>query len=145
MDSDIRAAVHDELVTDPRVDASDIVVEIFNGEVLLNGTVPSQAQRTEAVAAARRAAGGTDVRDLLAIAMPDDDYGDDTALARLASEALAATRAVPDGIRATARQGNIFLTGTVSHSAQRSAAEDAVAGVAGVLSITNQITVQGDA
>lgn len=39
----------------------------------------------------------------------------------------------------------MFLTGTVSVSAQRVAAEDAVAGVAGVLSITNQIEVQGDA
>ena len=59
--------------------------------------------------------------------------------------ALAANRAVPDSVRATARQGDIFLAGTVSHTAQRVAAEDAVAGVAGVLSVTNQIEVQGDA
>ena len=37
------------------------------------------------------------------------------------------------------------LTGTVSHNVQRVAAEDTVAGVAGVLSITNEIEVQGDA
>ena len=43
MDRDIRAAVQEELVTDPRIDADDIEVEIFNGEVSLNGTVPSQA------------------------------------------------------------------------------------------------------
>lgn len=144
MDS-IHAAVHDELAADPRVDAGGIVVEGFNGEVSLNGTVPSQAQRSEAVAAARRVAGVTVVHNLLAIAMPSSDYGDDTALAQLASEALAAARAVPDGVRATAREGDIFLTGTVSCSAQRSAAEDAVAGVAGVLGITNQIKVQGGA
>jgi len=143
MNSDVCAAVHEELVTDPRIDADDIVVEMLNGEVSLNGTVPSEAQRSEAVAAARRVAGVTVVHNLLAIALPSSDYGDDTALAQLVNEALAANRAVPDGVRATAREGDIFLTGTVSYSAQRSAAEDAVAGVAGVLSVTNQIEVQG--
>src|SRR5262249_10719146 len=87
----------------------------------------------------------TAVHNLLAIALPSRDYGDDAALAQLVNEALAANRAVPDGVQATAREGDIFLTGTVSYSAQRSAAEDAVAGVAGVLSVTNQIEVQGGA
>ena len=145
MGRDIRAEVHEELVTDPRIDADDIVVEIFNDEVLLNGTVPSQTQCSEATVAARRVAGVTVVHNLLAVALPSRDYGDDTALAQLANEALAANRAVPDGVRATAREGDIFLTGTVSYSAQRSAAEDAVAGVAGVLSIINQIKVQDGA
>lgn len=142
MDRDIRAAVHKELVTDPLVDADDIVVEVFDGEVSLEGTVPSQDQASRAVAAARRVAGVTTVHNLLGIALPSRDYGDDAALAQLVNEALAANRAVPDDVRATARHGAIFLTGTVSHSAQRAAAEDAVADVAGVLSVTNQIEVQ---
>lgn len=74
MDSDIRAAVYQELVNDPLIDADDIVVDMFDGQVTLNGTVPSQSQRSEAVAAARRVAGGTVVQDLLAIALPSDDY-----------------------------------------------------------------------
>jgi osmotically-inducible protein OsmY len=145
MDKDIRAAVQEELAADPRIDADDIVVEISNGEVSLNGTVPSQAQRSEATVAAQRVAGGAVVSNLLAIAMPSSDYGDDNALAQLANEALAANRAVPDGVRAPCQEGDIFLTGTVSLSAQRAAAEDAVAGVAGVVGITNEIEVQGGA
>ena len=145
MDRDIRAAVHEALVADPRINADDIVVEIFDGDVTLNGTVPSQAQRSEAAAAARRVAGATTVQNLLAVALPSNDYGDDTALAQLVNEALGANRAVPDGVRATCREGAVFLTGIVSLSAQRAAAEDAAAGVAGVLSITNQIEVQGGA
>jgi osmotically-inducible protein OsmY len=145
MNSDVCAAVHKELMTDPRIDADDIVVELLDGEVSLNGTVPSEAQRSEAAAAARRVVGVTKVYNLLAIAMPSRDYGDDDALAQLVNEALAANRAVPAGVRATASEGNIFLAGTVSNSAQRSAAEDAAAGVAGELSITNQIEVQGGA
>ena len=142
MDRDIRAAVHEELVADPLVDADDIVVEVFNGEVSLNGTVPTQDQDAKAVAVAGRVAGVTVVHNLLAIALPSRDYGDDAALAQLVNAALAANRAVPDGVRATAHQGDIFLTGTVSYGAQRAAAEDAVAGVAGVLSVTNEIKVQ---
>lgn len=145
MDSDIRAAVYQELVTDPHIDAGGIVVDIFDGQVTLNGTVPSQSQRSEAAAAARRVAGGAVVQNLLAIALPSGDYGDDAALAQLVNEALAANRAVPDGVRATSREGDVVLTGTVSISAQRAVAEDAAAGVAGVVSITNRIEVQGGA
>jgi osmotically-inducible protein OsmY len=145
MERDIRAAVYEALVTDPRIDADDIVVELLLDDVTLNGTVPSQAQRSEAAAAAQRVAGATTVRNLLAVALPSNDYGDDTGLAQLVNEALGANRAVPDGVRATCREGDVFLTGIVSHSAQRVAAEDAAAGVGGVLSITNQIEVQGGA
>ena len=42
--SDIRAAVYRELNQDPILDTADIVVEVFNRDVLLNGTVPSQEQ-----------------------------------------------------------------------------------------------------
>lgn len=143
MDNDVRAAVHNELVTDPRIDADDIVVEFLYGEVSLNGTVPSQEQCAEAAVAARRVAGATVVHNLLAVALPSRDYGDDRALEQLANEALADNRAVPDGIRATAREGDLFLTGTVSRSAQRAAAEDTVAAVGGVLSIANHIRVLG--
>jgi osmotically-inducible protein OsmY len=145
MDNDIRAAVYEELDADPLIDADNIEVEVVSGEVSLNGTVSSQDQRSEAATAARRVAGVTAVRNLLDVAPPSLDYGDDAALAQRVNDALAANHAVPDDVRATAREGDVCLTGTVSHSAQRVAAEDAAAGVAGVLSITNQIDVQGDA
>ena len=126
------------------IDADDIVVDVASGAVSLNGTVPSQAQSAAAAAAAHRVDDVTEVYNLLAIALPSRDYGDDAALAGLANQALAANRAVPDGVQATAREGSILLVGTVSHNVQRAAAEDAVAGLAGVLSITNEIEVQGN-
>ena len=144
-DRNIRDEVHKELVSDPLIDADDIVIEVVNGAVSLTGTVPSQAQCAEAAAAAHRVAGVTGVDNLLAVALPSGDFGDDAAMAQLANQALATNRAVPDGVQATAREANIFLTGTVSHDAQRVAAENTVAGVAGVVSITNEIEVQGNA
>jgi osmotically-inducible protein OsmY len=144
-DRDIRAAVYEKLVTDPLIDADDIVVEVSDGVVSLTGTVPSQAQCSAAAAAAGQVDGLTRLDNLLAIALPGDGFGDNEALAQSANRALAANSAVPYGVRASAREGDVFLTGTVSRSAQRVAAEDTVAAVAGVLSITNEIEVQGEA
>jgi len=140
-DTNIEAAVQKELASDPLIDANDIVVEVTDGGVSLTGTVPSQAQRAEATSAARRVAGVTRVDTLLAVAMPSDDYGDDSGLAELVNQSLAANADVPEGVKATVRQGNVILTGTVRRSAQRVAAEDTAVGVAGVLSITNEIGV----
>jgi len=144
MDRDIRAAVYQELAADRLIDAADIEVEVVNGEVSLNGTVPSQDQRAEAATAARRVAGVTGVDNLLDVALPVGDYLEDADLAQRVSGALAANH-VPDGVRVTAREGDVVLTGTVRVSAQRAAAEDAAAGVSGVHSITNYIEVQEDA
>jgi osmotically-inducible protein OsmY len=139
---DVRAAVYEELSADPLIDTDDIEVEVLNGAVSLNGTVPSQAQCSEAAVAARRVLGVTAVHNLLDVALPSDDYGDDSALAQLANQALAANVSVPEGIQASAHEGSLLLTGTVSSSAQRVAAENAAAGCAGVLSITNEIVVE---
>lgn len=138
---DIRAAVCEELRVDPLIDTDDIEVKVFDGDVSLNGTVPSQAQRSEAAAAARRAGGVTTVHNLLDVALPSQDWGDDTALAQLVNQALAADAAVPEGIKAGARDGNVVLTGLVGSSSQRVAAEDAAAGCGGVLSVINKIVV----
>ncbi len=51
---------------------------------------------------------------------------------------------MPETVEATARNGSLFLAGMVSRNGQRDAAQDAAAGVAGVLSITNEIDVLGD-
>jgi osmotically-inducible protein OsmY len=140
---DIRAAVSEELRVDPLIDTDDIEVRVFDGDVSLNGTVPSRAQRSEAAAAARRVAGETAVHNLLDVALSSEDWGDDAALAQLVNQALGADAAVPDGIRASARDGNVVLTGLVSSAAQRVAAEDAAAGCGGVLSVINTIVVKG--
>jgi osmotically-inducible protein OsmY len=52
---DIREAVEAELRDDPLIDPADISVMNINGDVALNGTVPSYPQYLEAAAAAPRA------------------------------------------------------------------------------------------
>ena len=142
--SDIREAVYRELNDDPMVDTDDIVVEVFKRVVLLNGTVPSQEQRAGASAAAGRVAGVADVHNLLDVALQSADFADDKALSAIANQALTADIGVPAGVKATARGRDVYLTGCVSHVAQRIAAEDAVAGVAGVVRVINQIEIRDE-
>jgi osmotically-inducible protein OsmY len=124
---DIRAAVRAELTFDPLIDAADITVRNMNGQVALNGTVPSYPQYLEATAAARRVAGVRNVRNHLAVVLPEADYRDDAWLTTAANNALTLNVTVPDSVEATARDGNLTLTGMVQYGRQREAAEQAVA------------------
>jgi osmotically-inducible protein OsmY len=142
---DIREAVEDELAFDPLVDASNISVKNASGVVALNGTVPSYPQYLAAAVAVQRVAGVKQVHNHLAVELPDGDYRDDVQLATAANNALEWDVRVPEGIEATARNGNITLAGTVRHGAQRTAAELAVGGLAGVRNIKDEIDIDYDA
>jgi osmotically-inducible protein OsmY len=142
---DIREAVEDELNFDPLVDASNISVKNLNGDVALNGTVTTYPQYLEAATAVQRVAGVKHVHNHLAVELPDGDYRDDVQLATAANNALGWDVTVPDGIEATARDGNITLTGTVRYAAVRTAAEQAVGGLIGLRNIKDEIYVDSDA
>ena len=138
---DVRAAVEAELGFDPRVDSAGISVVNVGGDVNLTGTVPSYPQYLEAAAAARRVAGVTGVHNNLEVVLPESDWRDDVKLATAANNALAGNVTVPDSVEAIADDGNITLTGTVSYGTERAAAEAAVAGLAGVRNLSNDIEI----
>jgi osmotically-inducible protein OsmY len=138
---DVRAAVEAELGFDPLVDSADISVMNIGGNVNLTGTVPSYPQYLEAAAAARRVAGVATVDNNLEVMLPDGDFRDDAKLTTAANNALAANVTVPDGVEATAQDGNVVLTGTVSYGAERAAAETAVSGLIGVRNVRNDIDI----
>ena len=142
---DISDAVQSELDFDPLVDPTDITVKDLNGEVALNGTVPSYPQYLEASAAAQRVAGVKQVHNHLAVELPPGDYRDDVQLATAANNALLWDVTVPAGIEATSRNGNITLTGTVRYGSQRTAAELAVGGLTGVRNVKDEIDIDYDA
>ena len=111
---DIRGAVEAELKFDPLVDDADIHVMNLNGDVALNGTVPTYPQYLEAAAAAQRVAGVKNVYNHLEVVLPEADFRDDVMLTTAANNAIALNVTVPDGVEATASDGNVTLTGTVS-------------------------------
>ena len=142
---DIRAAVEAELRFDPLIDPADIAVRNINGDVALNGTVPSYPQYLEAAAAAQRVGGVKNVHNHLEVVLPPGNYRDDAMLTTAANNALAANITVPDGVEATAYEGNVELTGIVKHGPQRAAAELAVAGLTGVRNVRDDIEIGYDA
>jgi len=142
---DIRDAVERELSYDPLVDDADISVKNINGDVALNGTVPSYPQYLEAAAAARRVVGVKKLQNHLEVVLPTEDYRDDPTLTTMANNALTVNITVPDGVEATASNGNVTLTGTVSYGSERTAAEQAVTYLTGVRNIKDDIEVSIDA
>ena len=142
---DIRAAVEAELKFDPLVDDADIQVMNVNTDVALNGTVPNYPQYLEAAAAAQRVTGVKNVYNHLEVALSEADFRDDVMLITAANNALAQNVTVPDGAEATASDGNVTLTGTVSFGTERAAAERAVAGLTGVRNIRDDIEISYDA
>jgi osmotically-inducible protein OsmY len=138
---DIREAVEAELTFDPLVDATDINVKNINGDVALNGTVPSYPQYLEAAIAAQRVTGVKHVHNHLSVELPSDYYRDDVQLTTAANNALTLNVTVPAGIEATARDGNLTLTGDVDYGSQRAAAELAVGGLIGVRNIKDEIVI----
>jgi osmotically-inducible protein OsmY len=142
---DIRDAVEDELSYDPLVDDSDISVKNISGDVALNGTVPSYPQYLEAAAAARRVASVTRLQNHLEVVLPAGDYRDDATLTTTANDALTLNITVPAGVGATADNGDLTLTGTVSYGAERTAAEQAVTYLIGVRHVKDDIAIRTDA
>ncbi|HEX9520395.1 MAG TPA: BON domain-containing protein [Streptosporangiaceae bacterium] len=142
--TDIRDAVRKELESDQLVDRAGITVKNMSGDVALNGTVPSYPQYLEAAAAAKRVQGVTRVHTHLMVVLPAGDYRDDAMLTMTANNALTLNVIVPDGVEASASDGNVWLTGAVSYGFQRSAAEQTIAGLTGVRNITNDIEIFSD-
>ena len=142
---DIREAVNAELNFDPLVDDADIHVVNVNGDVALNGTVPSYPQYLEAAAADQRVGGVKNVQNHLEVVLPDDDFRDDAMLTTAANNALTLNVTVPDGVEATARDGNLTLTGTVGYGKERAAAERAISGLIGLRNVRNDIEIGYDA
>ena len=138
---DVRAAVEKELDFDPLIGSADIAVVNVGGDVALNGTVSSYPQYLEAAAAARRVAGVATVDNHLEVVLPDGDFRDDAMLTTAANNALANNVTVPDGVEATADDGNLTLSGTVSYGTERDAAETAVSGLIGVRNVRNDIDI----
>lgn len=142
---DIREAVQKELDFDPLVDASDISVKNMSGDVALNGTVPAYPQYLQAAAAAKRVQGVTRVHNHLMVNLPFASYRDDVLLTTDANNALAMNVSVPPGsVEASASEGNVWLTGMVGNRFQRDAAEQAVARLAGVRGIADDIEIFTD-
>ena len=138
-DREIQSEVLAELNRDGRLIPAEVGVEVAGGVVTLSGTV-SRCEKVDAASdIAVSVAGVRDVANKLAVE-GDGHQQDDTKVAHTIRHALRWNTAVPaEQIDTIVRRGVVTLRGSVEHWYQRKAAEGTVAGVAGVVSVSNQI------
>ena len=136
---DVRAV----LANDPRLPAADeIAVDAFGATVTLRGTVGSFAQQRAAVADARRVIGVTDVFDELNVRLLNDDRRADAEIRGAALQRLIWDSLIPgDDLDVSVDDGWITLKGDVEFQFQSDLAFDDVAGLYGVIGVTNEIKV----
>jgi osmotically-inducible protein OsmY len=142
-DAQIHKDVLAELHWDPRVEETEVGVEVDAGVVTLTGTVDSWAKLMAAVAAAHRVAGVQDVANNLKVKPRGATTPTDTDIAQAVRRALEWDVFVPErDIKSTVSDGQVRLEGTVKSGNQRDAAERAIRNLAGVRSVVNLIAVE---
>jgi osmotically-inducible protein OsmY len=136
---DVRARLAD----DPRLPAAEeIAVDAIGDSVTLRGTVGSFAQQRAAVADAWRVSGVADVLDELNVRLLDDDRRDDAEIRGAALQRLIWDSLIPgDALDVSVNDGWITLKGDVDFQFQSDLAFDDVAGLYGVIGVTNAIKV----
>jgi len=142
-DSQIQQDVLRELKWDPRVDETEVGVQVKKGIVTLTGTVTSYAKRHAAAEAAHRVSNVLDVANDLQVRIPGIGRKTDAEIADAARRAMLWDVFVPDDrIRTTVSDGWITLEGEVDRWTQREDAERAIRNLAAVAGVVNRITVQ---
>jgi osmotically-inducible protein OsmY len=142
-DIDVKRRIEDELDWEPSVDAAHIGVSVENGVVTLTGHVPTYAEKLSAERAVRRVKGVRAVAQDLEVRLPTSLRIDDQDIARRAANSLMwNTNAPDDRILITVQRGAITLRGEVDWQYQRSAAENAVRSLSGVVAVYNQISLR---
>jgi osmotically-inducible protein OsmY len=142
-DLKLKHNVEAELEWDPEVDARKIAVAATEGVVTLSGHVRSYFEKWRAEKIAKRIHGAYAVANEIDVQLTDADRRDDTTVATSALDALDWTYSVPKGhVRVLVSQGLLTLEGDVEWQFQKRAAEDAVRGLRGVRSVTNEIVVK---
>jgi osmotically-inducible protein OsmY len=141
-DSQIQQDVLRELKWDPRVEETEVGIEVENGVVTLTGNVSSWAKKFAAQEAAHRVYGVLDVANDIAVKAPGTLPVTDTDIAQAVRRTLEWDVFVPhEQITSTVSNGWVTLAGNVELWNDREAADRAIRNLQGVRGVTNTITV----
>lgn len=141
-DLSLREDVERELGWEPVVRSAEIGVAVRDGVVVLSGAVDSFAVKRSAERAAERVRGVRAVCSQLDVKPAISGGRTDPDIAWAVANVLAWNALVPgERIRVAVSEGWVTLEGTVDWRFQRTAAEDAVADLAGVVGVCNLINV----
>ena len=142
-DTPLADAVLARLDLDPRIpDSLEIAVDADDGAVILRGTVESFSQRRAAGNDAHEVEGVYDVDNQLKVSLTGADRRDDDEIRGIALQILIWDVDAPAGaLDVKVDDGWVTLTGNVSYQFESNAAYEDVAGLYGVVGVTNEIRV----
>jgi osmotically-inducible protein OsmY len=142
-DTPLADAVLARLDLDPRIpDSLEIAVDADDGAVILRGTVESFSQRRAAGNDAHEVEGVYDVDNQLKVSLTGADRRDDDEIRGIALQILIWDVDAPAGaLDVKVDEGWVTLTGNVSYQFESNAAYEDVAGLHGVVGVTNEIRV----
>lgn len=139
----LKGEVLDELEWEPSINATRIGVAVQGGVVTLSGEAESYHEKVEAERATLRVAGVKGIASEIEIHLPGTSHRSDADLARAAVDALQWNSSVPpDRIKVMVKKGWVTLEGDVDWWYQRTAAEEAVRRLTGVVGVSDQVAVK---
>jgi len=142
-DTVLKDEVLDELEWEPSIKATRIGVAVKNGVVTLSGEVESYHEKVEAQRATLRVEGVKGLASEIEIHLPGTSHRSDADIARVALDALQWNSSVPaDRIKVMVHKGWVTLEGDVEWGYQKTAAEEAVRRLTGVVGVSNQVAVK---
>jgi osmotically-inducible protein OsmY len=142
-DTVLKGDVLDELEWEPSINATRIGVAVKNGVVTLSGEVESYHEKVEAQRTTLRVEGVQGVASEIEIHLPGTGHRSDADIARAALDALQWNSSVPaDRIKVMVNKGWVTLEGDVEWGYQKTAAEEAVRRLTGVVGVSNQVAVK---
>jgi osmotically-inducible protein OsmY len=142
-DRELRQEVLDQLEFVPGVETANINVSVNDGIVTLSGHVTGCGQKMAVERAARRVKGVRAVAQELEVELPEAAMIPDEEIARRAVNVLKWNSMLPpDAVQVSVSNGWITLSGQVEWQYQRSAAEDAVRPLPGVIAVINKLAVK---
>ena len=141
-DVEIKEAVRDALLYDPRVSMFDITTEVINdGNVVLRGEVDNLKAKRTAAQDAKNTVGVISVENRLKV-RPDANINDN----KIKDEIAAAFRRDPyllgSEISLKITNGGVKLFGLVDTAFEKAHAEDVVTRIKGVISVDNNLIVR---
>lgn len=142
-DSELAQRIMRELKWDSRIEWATINVQVTDAVATLTGLASSYAKKVAAQEAAHRVAGILDVANDIRVKPIDRWARTDTEVASAVRNALEWDALVPNElIQSTVSSGWVTLEGDVDFWREREDAERAILRLAGVVGVTNQITIR---
>lgn len=140
-DNQVKQDVLDDVRHDVRIDSTNISVDVQNGVVHFNGSVPTYFQKITAGNDAEQIKGVRGVVNSLAVSLTSpwsDTEITNTVQANLSRDVRLPN---PGGVFANVKNGVVTLTGAVTTFAQKTAADDDAWTAPGVVDVVNEISV----